>query len=100
LSAAKSRSRSFDFALLRSGGWGTRLFVTKNLPSGAKQVEEKLIKLSEIREKRPSGVKTPLFLMALSARVNSCPFKTAPPLSFSATCEVVPFYKALSRRVF
>jgi hypothetical protein len=46
------------------------------------QAAEKLLKWSEICEKRPAGVKTPLFLLALSARVNSCPFKTGDALEF------------------
>ncbi len=46
------------------------------------QVAEKLIVLGEISEKLPSGVKTPKSLMALSARVNSCPFKTVARIEF------------------
>jgi hypothetical protein len=38
----------------------------------------------------PSGAKALFILLALSARLKPCPFKTTAETSFSATCEVVP----------
>jgi hypothetical protein len=38
----------------------------------------------------PSGAKALFILLALSARLKPCPFKTTAETSFSATCSVVP----------
>ena len=42
----------------------------------------------------PSGAKALFILLALSARLKPCPFKTTAETSFSATCGFVPCYKA------
>jgi hypothetical protein len=50
----------------------------------AKQAVEKLGTSAEIGEKHPSGAKAPFISLALSARLKSCPFKTA---RFSVACK-------------
>jgi hypothetical protein len=46
---------------------------------------------AEIKKNQPSAAKAGAILLDLAARINPCPFKTASSLSFSASCEVVPF---------
>jgi hypothetical protein len=53
----------------------------KTAPSGAKEAAEKWGSEGESPKKLPSGPKGHDDLVALAARVNSCPFKTS---SFSA----------------
>jgi hypothetical protein len=67
----------------------------ENHPAGVKQAAEKLRDLSGGEENHPSAAQAGTFLLDLSARMNPCAFKTALHLSFSASCQAVPFYKTV-----
>ena len=59
----------------------------KKHPAGAKQAAEKGSSASKSAANHPSGAKALLILCHLAARLKSCPFKTAPDGSFSASCK-------------
>jgi hypothetical protein len=59
-----------------------RLFL-----AGVEQAAEKVKSSEENCEIHPSAAKADINPIDLSARVNSCPFKTALCTSFSAACE-------------
>jgi hypothetical protein len=66
---------------------GVRVWVlfARN-PAGAKQAAERVKSSEKNCEMHPSAAKAGVKPINLSARVNSCPFKTARATSFSATC--------------
>ena len=67
-------------------GWGTESCGGR-LQSGPEQAAEKVRGSEKSCEIHPSAAKAGLNRIDLSARVNSCPFKTALERSFSAVCE-------------
>jgi hypothetical protein len=58
----------------------------EKLASGAEQAAEKVKSSEKNCEIHPSAAKAGVNPIDLSARVNSCPFKTALGTSFSAAC--------------
>jgi hypothetical protein len=59
--------------------------------AGAKEVAEKVRTKGELGKKHPSGAKARHILLALSARLKSCPDTKPLRLSFSAACKAVAF---------
>jgi hypothetical protein len=83
------------------------------IPSGAKalvnfgrvaarlnSLRKKAKKMPKPQTNLPSRAKALVILLALSARLKPCPFKTVPRLSFSAACEAVPLESNSAREFF
>jgi hypothetical protein len=74
------------------------LMQREKLASGAEQAAEKVKSSEKNCEIHPSAAKAGVNPIDLSARVNSCPFKTALGTSFSAACEALTDFDSLDAR--
>jgi hypothetical protein len=70
----------------------------EKLASGAEQAAEKVKSSEKNCEIHPSAAKAGVNPIDLSARVNSCPFKTALGTSFSAACKALTDFNSLDAR--
>jgi hypothetical protein len=67
---------------LRALGLRKEVSLEEKVPAGAKQAAEKGLILVGNRGKHRSGAKALVHYLALTARLKSCPFKTAAELEF------------------
>ena len=99
------RSAGSGVAIFWTGSWssdqvrahapafpqGLKPAVSAVIAARLNRLRKNLKGMAKPERNLPSGAKALFILLALSARLKPCPFKTTAETSFSATCKVVPF---------